>query len=99
MVHRFLHKHATNLYTKFYEELERSLTSYKIDRTLDVRCYGTVYIRMYVDVTRLLVGARGWRARLIWGNPFVAVSTPTWSRLGLIQVGESMILKLSLLRD
>ena len=52
-----------------------------------------------VDVTRLLVGARGWRARLIRGNPFVAVSTPTWSRLSLIQVGESMILRLSLLRD
>lgn len=57
MVHRFLHKHATNLYTKFYEELERSLTSYKIDRTLDVRCYGTVYVRGRDSFI-------GWRARL-----------------------------------
>ena len=65
-----------------------------------------VYVHVHVrNILSLVHGNRGcdsfigWRARLIRGNPFVAVSTPTWSRLSLIQVGESMILRLSLLRD
>ena len=65
------------IFTKFYEELERSLTSYKIDRTLDVRCYGTVYVDagiiyyVYVHVhvrnilsLALVYSFIGWRARL-----------------------------------
>ena len=81
------------IFTKFYEEFERSLTYYKIEQ--DARCFG-VYIS-YVDVTRLLVGAR---ARAVYkGKPLIVVSTPTWSRLSLIQVGESKILRLSLPQD